>query len=160
MFERVLSFLKELPGSGDHGSAQADDPRVAASALLYHVMDADGARQDVEWAKFKAVLSQSYGVTGVELDALAKAGEKADGEAVDLYAFTSVLKRHLDADARKAFVGLMWDIVYADGELHELEDNVVWRVAELLSVERQDRIAARQKAAAEWPQAGGVSSDD
>jgi uncharacterized tellurite resistance protein B-like protein len=71
MFERVLSFLKELPGSGDHGSAQADDPRVAASALLYHVMDADGARQDVEWAKFTAVLSQSYGVSGVDLDALA-----------------------------------------------------------------------------------------
>lgn len=160
MFERVLSFLKELPGGAGRDAAHADDPRVAASALLYHVMDADGGRQDVEWAKFKAVLSQSYGVTGAELDALAKAGEAADAEAVDLYAFTSVLKRQLDADARKAFVGLMWEIVYSDGELHELEDNVVWRVAELLGVERQDRIAARQKAAAELPQAGGVSGDD
>ena len=147
MFERVLSFLRDLPGGAGRDDAGKDDPRIAASALLYHVMNADGVRQDVEWVRFKAVLSQAYGITGGELDALAKAGEEADKEAIDLYAFTSVLKRHLDPDACKAFVGLMWEIVYADGELHELEDNVVWRVAELLGVERHDRIAGRQRAA-------------
>ncbi|HEY4191832.1 MAG TPA: TerB family tellurite resistance protein [Mesorhizobium sp.] len=160
MFERVLSFFKDLPGGSGDGGIGEDDPRIAASALLYHVMDADGVRQDVEWAKFKAALSQRYGVTGAELDALAKAGERADGEAVDLYAFTSVLKRQLDMDARRVFIGLMWEIVYADGELHELEDNVVWRVAELLGVERRDRIEARQKAAAGSPAAKGISSDE
>ena len=36
-------------------------------------------------------------------------------------------------------------MVYADGELHELEDNVVWRIAELIHVERNDRIALRQR---------------
>lgn len=159
MFERVLSFLRDLPGSAGSSDASEDDPRIAASALLYHVMDADGVRQDVEWARFKAVLSQAYGIVGSELDALAKAGEKADNEAIDLYAFTSVLKRHLDADACKAFVGLMWEIVYADGELHELEDNVVWRVAELLGVERHDRIAARRRAAG-FPGDGEASGDD
>ena len=52
MFERVLSFLRDLPtGSGTH--AGADDPRIAASALLFHVMSADGVRQDVEWERFK-----------------------------------------------------------------------------------------------------------
>ena len=113
-----------------------------------------------EWEKFKAVLAETYSVSGQELDALAEAGERADNEAIDLYAFTSVLKRHLDGEARKAFIGLMWEIVYADGELHELEDNTVWRVAELIGVERQDRIEARQKAAAEAPGARGTSSDE
>ncbi|MBZ9893141.1 TerB family tellurite resistance protein [Mesorhizobium sp. BR1-1-6] len=159
MFERVLSFLRDLP-TGTGASASADDPRVAASALLYHVMSADGVRQDVEWERFKAVLAQAYSVSGNELDALAAAGERADNEAIDLYAFTSVLKRHLDAEGRKAFIGLMWEIVYADGELHELEDNTVWRVAELIGVERQDRIEARRKAAAAAPGARGTSSDE
>ncbi|RJT39638.1 hypothetical protein D3227_12510 [Mesorhizobium waimense] len=159
MFERVLSFLKDLPG-GTGARANADDPRVAASALLYHVMSADGVRQDIEWERFKQVLAQSYSIGGDELDALAAAGERADNEAIDLYAFTSVLKRHLDAEARKAFIGLMWEIVYADGELHELEDNTVWRVAELIGVERRDRIEARRKAAAQAPGASGTSSDE
>ena len=160
MFERVLSFLKELPTAGARPHARADDPRVAAAALLYHVMSADGVRQDVEWERFKVILAETYSVEGQELEALAEAGEKADGEAIDLYAFTSVLKRHLDSDARKAFIGLMWEIVYADGELHELEDNIVWRVAELLDVERVDRVSARRKAAAEVPEAKGRANDE
>jgi uncharacterized tellurite resistance protein B-like protein len=158
MFERVLSFLRDLPAGGVR--ADADDPRVAASALLYHVMSADGVRQDVEWERLKAVLAETYSVSGEELDALAAAGERAENEAIDLYAFTSVLKRHLDAEARKAFIGLMWEIVYVDGELHELEDNTVWRVAELIGVERRDRVEARRKAAAEAPGARGTSSDE
>ena len=70
---------------------------------------------------------------------------KAEQEAIDLYAFTSVLKRHLDADARKSFIGLMWGIVFADGEMHELEDNLVWRVAELIGVDNRDRVVLRQE---------------
>lgn len=159
MFDRVLSFLRDMPaGAGKHAST--DDPRVAASALLYHVMSADGVRQDVEWERFKAVLAQTYSVNGAELEALAAAGERADNEAIDLYAFTSVLKRHLDPEARKAFIGLMWDIVYADGELHELEDNTVWRVAELLDVERVDRVAAKRAAAAKAPGSESKTGDE
>ncbi|KQZ30931.1 hypothetical protein ASD50_17050 [Mesorhizobium sp. Root552] len=160
MLDRVLSFLKDLPGAGSGRRDTGDDPRVAASALLFHIMDVDGVRQDAEWERFKTVLAETYGARGKELVTLAEAGEKADREAVDLYAFTSVLKRHLDVEARKAFVGLMWDVVYADGELHELEDNTVWRVAELIGVERQDRIAARRKAAANVLGETGASGNE
>ncbi|MBN9243851.1 MAG: TerB family tellurite resistance protein [Mesorhizobium sp.] len=159
MFERVLSFLKDLPGGARARSAE-DEARVAAAALLFHVMDADGVRQDVEWERFKQILADAYSISGEELAALARAGEKADDEAVDLYAFTSVLKRSLDADGRKAFVELLWEMVYADGELDELEDNVVWRIAELIGVERRDRIEARRKVAAKLPATKGASGDE
>jgi uncharacterized tellurite resistance protein B-like protein len=147
MLDRVLSFLKDLPGVGA-GSEEptADDPRVAAAALMYHVMNADGVRQDAEWERMKGLLTEFYGVRGSELEHLVKAGEAADLEAVDLYQFTTVLKRHLDAEARITFIRVMWDIVYSDGELHELEDNTLWRVAELIGVDRRERILARQEA--------------
>jgi len=149
MFERVLSFLKDLPaGIAGAGALHADDPRVAATALLYHVMNADGIRQDVEWERLKEIISEAYGVSGAELDTLITAGEKAEREAIDLYAFTSVLMRHLDEAARIEFIRLMWEVVYADGEVHELEDNIIWRVAELLGVDRHDRIAMRRQVAA------------
>lgn len=151
MLDRMLSFLMDLPGAAAAKNHREDDPHVAAAALLYHVMNADGIRQDVEWERFKAALQRNYSVSGAELERLARAGETADNEAIDLYAFTSVLKRHLDNDERKAFIGLMWEIVFADGELHELEDNVVWRVAELLGVERRDRIEARRRAGGNIP---------
>jgi uncharacterized tellurite resistance protein B-like protein len=38
-------------------------------------------------------------------------------------------------------------MVYADGEVHEFEDNLVWRIAELLGVQSRDRIARRARVA-------------
>jgi uncharacterized tellurite resistance protein B-like protein len=142
MFERLRSFLRELPAPAAVDAR--DDPRVAAAALLFHVMDADGARQDVERERIKSLLAESYGLKGAALEKLLSAGEAADSEAIDLYSFTSVLKRHLDEDGRINFIRIMWEVCYADGELHELEDNTLWRVAELLGVDSRERIAARQ----------------
>jgi len=144
MFERLRSFLRELPAAA--GSQGADDPRVAAAALLFHVMDADGIRQDVERERIQKLIEETYGLHGAELQQLLSAGEKADNEAVDLYAFTSVLKRHLDEEGRINFIRLMWEVCYADGELHELEDNTLWRVAELIGVSSRERVLARQAA--------------
>lgn len=153
MFDRIRNFLRDLPSGETSTNARpgGDDPRIAAAALMYQVMDADGVRQDAEWERLKQLLSETYGVTGKELDALVLAGGNADADAVDLYTFTSVLKRHLDESGRVAFVGLMWDVAYADGTLDELEDNTLWRIAELLGVERRDRILERQKAKARTP---------
>lgn len=153
MFDRILSFLQELPGGDRHqAGSSADDPRVAAAALLFHVMDADGVRDEEERQRLKDGLSRSYGVTGAELDALVKAGEEADREAVDLYAFTSVLKNELDEEARAEFIRLMWEVVFADGEMHELEDNMVWRVAELMGVSNRVRVLLRQDVRDHTPQ--------
>jgi uncharacterized tellurite resistance protein B-like protein len=160
MFERLVSFLKGLPATTGSRPSRDDDPRIAATALLFHVMNADGVRHDVEWERLKEMLSESFGVSGGELKALVAAGEKADNEAIDLYAFTSVLKRHLDEEARIEFIRAMWEVVYADGMLHELEDNILWRVAELIGVDRRERVLARQEAARNAPGSIGESADE
>lgn len=146
MFERILSFLKDLPAAGDASQRpEADDPRVAAAALLIHVMAADGERSSKEQKRLRQALSRAYDLHGAELKALMKAAEEAEAEAVDLYTFTSVLKRHFDEAARAEFIRCMWEIVFADGTLHELEDNLVWRVAELLGVDTRTRVVMRQR---------------
>lgn len=143
MFDRIFALLRDIPGIQVAPAALADDPRVAAIALLYHVMDADGVRERAEVEQLRPLASEMFGLEGAELDRVLAAGERADDEAIDLYAFTSVINRHLDHKAKLELIAIMWELVFADGELHELEDNVVWRVAELLHIERDDRIALR-----------------
>lgn len=158
MFERVLSFLRDIPGAAAQG-VSFDDPRIAAAALMYHVMDADGVRQDAEWERIKELLIELYGVSGDELERLINDGLAAEGEAIDLYTFTSILKRDLDEHDRVRLIRVLWDVVYADGEVHELEDNTLWRVAELIGVDRRDRIAMRQEAARRAPRAVGTTHE-
>ncbi|MBD0413947.1 tellurite resistance TerB family protein [Oryzicola mucosus] len=150
MLDRVFSVLKDLPGGKPERGGMDDDPRLAVAALMYHVMDADGRRQDSEWESIKHLLAETYGIKGDELKTLIREAVKADQEAIDLYAFTSPIKRHLDAEGRKAFIAMLWDVVYADGVLHEMEDNIIWRVAELIGVDSRDRVEARRKAAASY----------
>lgn len=146
MIDRLLAFLKDLPGrpalEPDRG-----DPRIAVAALMIHVMDADGLRLDAEVHQLKEALTAMYGVSGDALDSLLAAGHRAEEEAVDLYSFTSVIMRNLDAEARTQLIGILWEVVYADHERHELEDNLVWRIAELIGVSSRDRTVLRSQMA-------------
>jgi uncharacterized tellurite resistance protein B-like protein len=44
---------------------------------------------------------------------------------------------------------MMWEIVFADGQVDEFEDNIVWRAADLLGVSARERIELRRRVAAE-----------
>ena len=46
-------------------------------------------------------------------------------------------------------IEMMWEIVYADGRRDELEDNLLWRAADLLGVSPRERIELRRRIAAE-----------
>lgn len=146
MFERIAAFLKELNASpeSDDGDFSRDDPRLAAAALMYHVIGADGVYSEAEMDRLGDLLQENYALDDEMLSRLVAAARAADSEAVDLYQFTSVLMRSLSADERLQFIELLWEIVYSDGENHELEDNLVWRVAELLGVDGRDRVLLRQ----------------
>ena len=87
------------------------------------------------------------GLEGAQLEELLDAGpEGREREAVDYYRFTTDLKRHLNEAERQQLVGILWDIVYADGDRSEMEDHVIWRIADLLGVSGRDRVNERRDA--------------
>lgn len=148
MFEAFRDLLQTIGRSGPSSEAAgADDPRVATAALLYHVIGSDGIVTDEERLKLRAVLAQEFGLDASETERIAEAGREADAEAIDLYQFTSTLKARLDAKERVRFVELLWEVTYADGEVHELEDNLIWRVSDLLGVSTRDRMLMKREAA-------------
>jgi uncharacterized tellurite resistance protein B-like protein len=159
MFERFQEFLQNLTADHPKSDFAPDDPRIAVAALCIQVMEADGKVEASEKKKLRKLLKEQYGLDGRQLDALIAAGEEAESEAVDYFRFTSDLKRHLNNDQRLELIGILWDIVYADGERSEMEDHAIWRIADLLGVSGRERIMKRQEAAARVPGVK-VESDD
>lgn len=147
MFDRIQSFFQNLGQSGSSKDFAPDDLRVAVAALCYQVMEADGTVSDVERRRLRELLQEHYKLSAGNLDALMDAGREAGSEAVDYYRFTADINRQLDEDQRIELIGILWDIVYADGERNEMEDHVIWRVADLLGVSVRDRVLQRQQAA-------------
>ena len=154
MLNALKSFVREIT-FGDSGKKTfaEDDKRLAAAALLFHLVDIDGIIEDSESEKLRHILQARYELTDEETSELIAAAKQRDEEAVDLYGFTSVLKRTTDEAERLAIIEMMWEIVYADGHVHEFEDNTIWRVAELLGVSSRDRMTLRHKVAKTAPEA-------
>ncbi len=159
MLERLRSFFGSLPDRKQANEFSADDPRVAAAALMVHVVEADGISDESELTRLRELLAEAYKLSGRELDRVVAAGDAAHRESVDLFSFTSVLNRRLDENAKIEFIGILWEMVYADGELHEVEDNVVWRVAELIGVSSRDRVTMRRQVRDRHGLVSGASED-
>lgn len=146
MLERLAAFFQGLAPQ-QNAEFSDDDTRVLAVALCFQVMEADGLIQPAERKLLKVKLRERLGLDDRKLEALLQAGRKAESEAVDYYRFTSELKRRLDAESRLALVHVLWDIVYADGVRNEMEEHILWRIADLLGISDRERILARQDAA-------------
>jgi uncharacterized tellurite resistance protein B-like protein len=144
----VLSAIKRLladvAGRGETVVIGEDELQLAAAALLFHVVAVDGVVSVEEREMLSSLLGRRFELDPAETQSLVKAAENADAEAVDLYGFTSVLKRTLEQSDRERIIEMMWKLVYADGSVHEFEDNAVWRVAELLAVPSQTRIRLKK----------------
>jgi uncharacterized tellurite resistance protein B-like protein len=151
MLDALRKFLSDFAGSESPDTFAVDDYRVAAAALLVSLIGVDGAVDDTEKAALHDVLQAHFGLDEAETAELIAAAKAREADSVDLYAFTSVLKRSLDAEGRADVVEMMWEIVFADGEAHEIEDNVVWRAADLLGVSDRERIELKRRIAARAP---------
>ncbi len=92
------------------------------------------------------MLKLKYKLGDEETQELIEEAGAADKQAVDLYSFTSVPKRSLDEEERLDILAMIWDLVYADGVVHEFEDNLVWRIAELLGISTRDRMTMKRRA--------------
>ena len=147
MLNALRDMFRRVSAGEDKPHFDADDERLALAALMIHCMSIDGAISETERDKLRSVLSSSFGLGGGDLDLLIADALAAEQEAVDLYRFTSVLKRQMSVDQRIRVVENLWEMVFADGESHEFEEKLVLRVAELLSVSREDRIAKRRAVA-------------
>jgi uncharacterized tellurite resistance protein B-like protein len=140
MLAAIRQFFDRLANDAGAVDMGEEEVRLAVAALLYHVIAADGVVTPAESATLGELLENRFDLDAESTSALVKAAETADDEAVDLYHFTSLLKQRLDVADRERIIEMMWRLVFADGAMHEFEENIVWRVAELLAVPSDVRI--------------------
>lgn len=150
MLDGLRHFIAEIvsPDAPPGRAFDDNDYRLAATALLVHVISLDGEPSAVESRKLHSLIESRFGLDPGMADKLIASATRVEGDAVDLYHFTSVIMRQLDEAGRLKIVEMMWEIAYADGAVSEFEDNVVWRAADLLGISSRDRIELKHQVAA------------
>ena len=141
MFEALTRMFQKPEASLD-----THDPKLSVAALLVHLAAVDGQMKADERRAIQDALMDHYSLDESAVEKLVKQAAMRDAEAVDFYRFTSAITQ-LPMDDRIEIIRMMWQVVFADDKNHELEDNMVWRIAELIGVSNRDRTILRNQIA-------------
>ena len=148
MLKEIKDFFADLTGGDKQPAHFGDnDYRLAAAGLLVHVATLDGDLSAASRDKVHSLLKSRFDLDDALTAELIDAGVAAEHDAIDFYRFTSLINRTLDEPGRQRIIEMMWEMAYADGRITEFEENVIWRVADLLGVSTRERVELRRRAA-------------
>jgi uncharacterized tellurite resistance protein B-like protein len=71
--------------------------------------------------------------------------EEAAHHATSDYEFTSLINKGFTPEQKVKVVEHLWEVAFADRELHKYEEHLVRRIADLLYVSHTDFIAAKHR---------------
>jgi uncharacterized tellurite resistance protein B-like protein len=141
MFDSLKTFLTSL--GMETPKVELDETAVAVVALALHVIHADGVVEEAENRVLETEVRNYFNLSKGEYEEMLAAAKQQEESAVDLFRFTSRINRALDERQKTEFIGLLWQIAHADDKRNEIEDHLVWRIAELIGVSGRARVAKR-----------------
>jgi len=160
MLKSIQRFFETRmsPGEGVTGREINDrSVRIATAALLIETARADFETKGVEVEAVARALERTFGLDPAEVEEILRlAEEEAEGSS-SLYQFTRLIDRGYPYEKKKEILGLLWEVVYADGLLDSHEEYLVRKVADLLHLSHRDFIDTKLQARKGSP--GGPMKD-
>jgi uncharacterized tellurite resistance protein B-like protein len=103
MLDGLRQFIADIVSPSADQERAFDDTgyRLAATALLVHVVSLDGEPTEVEKRKLHSLIESSFKLDPGTADRLIASATKVEGEAVDLYHFTSVIMRSVNESGQR-----------------------------------------------------------
>lgn len=105
----------------------------------------DGTFDDDERRIIARMLTTRLDVAQADAEGIIAEAEARVAGASDHWSFARILKNRLSEADRIGILEMIWEVIYADGEVHHMESALARRVAGLLYVQDQDNGAARRR---------------
>jgi uncharacterized tellurite resistance protein B-like protein len=136
-------FLSRL--SSPEEPHRPDAVAIAACALLLEIAHADDVFAPEERERIVRAVREDLGVPAADVAEVVRLAEQERRESVDLYQFTKLVGAEFSREQRLRLVEVIWGVVYADGELSAVENQLARRIAELLGFQHPEVQAVREK---------------
>lgn len=108
--------------------------RTAVASFLFMVMPIDGQTHPKELERLGRILSDDFNLDEKQTAELIEHAKNQDSSTETLIGLAETLKKHLSKKELLLLISHMWEMVFADGRLHETEIVYVERVALLLDI--------------------------
>ena len=136
-------FSSKLSSPGE--PHRPDPVAIAACALLLEIAHADEVFAPEERERILRAVREDLGVPAADVEDVVRLAEAERRESVDLYQFTKLVGENFSREQRLRLVEVIWGVVYADGQLTAVENQLARRIAELLGFQHPEVQAVREK---------------
>jgi uncharacterized tellurite resistance protein B-like protein len=137
-------FDQHIAPQPDETPASAERrAQLAAAVLLVEVARSDHDFSAAERQAVLASVERKFGLNAAEAGELLALAEAQSREAHDIFQFTSKIDKSFSPEQKVRFIEELWRAAYADSVLHEYEEHLIRRVADMLHLSHSQFIGAK-----------------
>ena len=144
LFKRFFSSAAD-DGRNPTGQENERDLIVAIGALFLEMGRIDETFTEQETAKVISILTNKYGLSGEDADALLDEADRELKESVDLWQFARVINDRYSIAKKEKLIERLWQIVYVDGKMDKYEHYLMNKLSKLLGLSHKQLIDAKLK---------------
>lgn len=146
MLKRITEALRGSGGGADTGGRAYDEVQLAVATLMVEAAHMDSSFDDSERQTITRHLGQRFELDAAAAEGLVEAAEAKAQDNTELYRLSRTIKDSFGHEERVELMQMLWEVAYADGELHNFEANMMRRLAGLVYVSDQESGEARKRA--------------
>ena len=143
MLNKITIFFNTLLNVEENKADSSLSIEIACAVLLCEVMRADSIFTEKEQNELSTILTTQFDLTTQEVSDILEQAFELSENASDFYQFTSTLNQYYSLDERIKIVTLLWQVAYADGELANIEEHIIRKIADLLHLRHSEYIATK-----------------
>ena len=102
--------------------------------LMMEAANTDGRVAEEEKNKISYILTEIFNENKEDVEIVLAESIKNKDESKSLYFFTSKINKSFSDDKKILLIETLWEIILADGEIHDFESNLIRRLAGLLYI--------------------------
>jgi len=121
------------------------ETQLSATCLLLSVAEADEILEKQELDTIQDILKDFFSITDNDAYKLIQEAQDKMKNATGLFVFGQHLNTVFDHSDRLDFISCIFEVAYADGDLHYLEHHTVKKIANILNVNREDILASKSE---------------
>ena len=117
--------------------------QLAAACILLSIADADEILEDQELDTINVILQDFFTIDEKAASSLMENAQSEWKNSTGIFEFGNQLNYGFSHDDKIDFISCVFEVAFADGELHYLEHHTIKKIANILNVHRDEIITVK-----------------
>ena len=148
MLDSFLNLFNQT--KSNNNTEEINDHLMLMGGILVEAAAVDGKIEKSELSKIKKSLVYFFEINEDESSYIVKKCLEKVDEPKSLYYFTSKINKEFEYEKKIKLLEILWEIILADGKIHDFETNMVRRLSGLLYVSDVDCGNAKKRASTKF----------